>query len=67
MDLLRARAARLLCICAPAGQEDFFLQLGISVASRTSVAPKLDEVAQATSIAKAIVLAPRYGTEFLQP
>lgn len=52
------RPARLLCICAPAGQEDFFLQVGVSVASRTSVAPKLDEVAQAASMAKAIDLGP---------
>jgi uncharacterized cupin superfamily protein len=58
---------RLLCICSPAGQEEYFSQVGVSVVSRTSVPPKLDEVAQAASIAKAIELAPKYRTEFLQP
>ena len=61
------QTVRLLCICAPAGQEEYFLQVGVRVASRTSGAPKLDEAAQAASIAKAIELAPKYRTEFLQP
>jgi quercetin dioxygenase-like cupin family protein len=58
---------RLLCICSPAGQEEYFSDVGVSVASRTSVAPKLDKVAQAASIAKAVELARKYRTEFLQP
>jgi quercetin dioxygenase-like cupin family protein len=32
--------ARLLCICAPAGQEQFFEEVGVRVATRTTPPPK---------------------------
>ena len=32
-------SVRLLCICAPAGQEEFFAEIGITVASRQPVHP----------------------------
>src|SRR5437588_8403936 len=57
---------RSLCICAPAGQEEFFAQVGIAVASRTTRAPKLDEAAQSEFIKKAQELAPKYRTELLK-
>lgn len=57
---------RMLCICAPAGQEEFFVQVGIPVATRTSPPPALDEVAQATVRAKVAELAPKYRTELLE-
>jgi quercetin dioxygenase-like cupin family protein len=59
--------ARLLCICSPAGQEEFFMKVGIPVATRTTPPPKLDEAAQAEFRAKAQALAPEYRTEFLPP
>ena len=62
----RNRPARLLCICSPAGQEEFFTQVGVPVATRTTPPPKLDETAQAKFKAKAAALAPKYKTEFLQ-
>ncbi len=58
--------ARLLCICSPAGQEEFFALAGIPVANRTAAPPKLDEKAQAEFRAKAAALAIKYRTEFLQ-
>ena len=61
------QTVRLLCVCAPAGQEDFFAQVGIAVASRTTRAPKLDEAAQSEFIKKAQELAPKYRTELLKP
>ncbi len=61
------RAARLLCICSPAGQEEFFMEVGVPVATRTTPPPKLDEVAQAALKAKSEALAPKYRTEFLHP
>jgi quercetin dioxygenase-like cupin family protein len=61
------RPARLLCICAPAGQEKFFDEVGVRVASRTARPPELDKVAQAAFIKKAIELAPKYRTELLGP
>lgn len=60
------RPARLLCICSPAGQEEFFAKVGVPVATRTTAPPKLDEKAQAEFRAKAEALAPKYKTELLR-
>jgi mannose-6-phosphate isomerase-like protein (cupin superfamily) len=57
--------ARLLCICSPAGLEDFFLEVGVRVATRTSAPPMLDEAGQAAFRAKAQALSPKYRTELL--
>ena len=57
--------ARLLCLCSPAGQEEFFIEVGVPVATRTTAPPKLDPIAQAALKAKAEALAPKYRTEFL--
>ncbi len=59
-------AARMLCICAPAGQEEFFDQVGVRVATRTTAPPPLDAEAQAAFRDKAGALAAKYRTEFLQ-
>jgi len=59
--------ARMLCMCSPAGQEEFFMEVGAPVASRTAAAPPLEPTAQASLIAKAQSLAPKYRTEFLKP
>lgn len=56
---------RLLCICAPSGQEEFFEAVGVRVATRTTPSPKLDAAAQAAFIAKAKALASKYRTELL--
>jgi len=56
---------RLLCICSPAGQEDFFAEVGVPVATRTTAPPKLDDAAQAAFGAKVQALAPKYKTELL--
>jgi quercetin dioxygenase-like cupin family protein len=61
------RPARLLCMCSPAGQEEFFMAVGDPVSSRTEPPPELDEAAQAARKAKAEALAPQYRTELLQP
>ena len=60
------RQARLLCICSPAGQEEFFAKVGVPVATRTTAPPKLDEKAEAEFRAKAQALAPQYKTELLR-
>ena len=57
---------RLLCICSPAGQEKFFLEVGVPVATRTTPPPKLDEKEQAAFLEKVKALAPRYRTELLR-
>jgi hypothetical protein len=61
------RPARLLCVCAPAGQENFFLAIGEPVATRTGPPAPPDEAAQAAFIARSQALAPRYRTELLPP
>jgi hypothetical protein len=60
------RSDRPACICSPAGQEDFFMQLGSSVTSRTAAPPKLGEAAQRDLLRKIQELAPRYRTQLLQ-
>ena len=61
-----ASPVRMLCICSPAGQENFFLEVGVPVATRTTPPPKLDEKEQAAFIAKVQALAPKYRTELLR-
>jgi hypothetical protein len=58
---------RLLCLCTPAGQDEFFRAVGVPVASRTAPPPVLDDAATAAFIARAVALAPRYRTELLLP
>lgn len=62
-----AQPVRLLCICSPSGQEEFFKEVGVPVATRTTPPPKLDEAAQTAFMAKAEALAPKYRTELLKP
>jgi quercetin dioxygenase-like cupin family protein len=60
------KAVRMLCLCAPAGQEKFFLEVGIPVETRTTPPPKLDKDAQEKLVAKMMELAPKYRTELLK-
>jgi quercetin dioxygenase-like cupin family protein len=59
-------AVRLLCVCSPAGQEDFFREVGVKVATRTTVPPKLDEAGEKAFVAKVVGLAGKYKTELLR-
>jgi len=61
-----AKPVRLLCICSPAGQENFFLEVGTRVETRTTPPPTLNAAAQAEFKAKCEALAPKYRTELLQ-
>ncbi len=61
------KPVRLLCICSPSGQEKFFQEIGVPVATRTTPPPKLDAAAQAAFLEKAQALAPKYQTELLPP
>ena len=57
---------RMLCICSPSGQEKFFAEVGVAVATRTTAPPKLDKDQQEQFIEKAKALAPKYRTELLK-
>ena len=59
------RPARLLCLCSPAGSEEFFKEVGVPVATRTTSPPPLDHEAQAAFVAKVSALAPKYRIELL--
>jgi quercetin dioxygenase-like cupin family protein len=61
-----SKPTRLLCICSPAGQENFFIEVGVPVATRTTPPPKLDEKQHAEFIQKVKALAPKYRTELLK-
>src|ERR1700678_3572038 len=61
-----SNATRLLCICSPAGQEEFFAAVGTPVATRTTPPPKLDQTEQAEFMKKIMALAPKYRTELLK-
>jgi quercetin dioxygenase-like cupin family protein len=57
--------ARLLCMCTPAGQEEFFMAVGDPVDSRTAPPPKLSEAEQAERTQRAKGLSANYRTELL--
>jgi len=59
--------ARMLCICAPAGQEEFFMAVGDPVASRSAPAPTLTREEQEERRKRAANLAARYRTELPPP
>jgi quercetin dioxygenase-like cupin family protein len=56
------KPARLLCLCSPAGQEEFFREVGVPVGTRTTSLPPLDEEAGAAFVSKVKALAPKYRT-----
>jgi quercetin dioxygenase-like cupin family protein len=58
--------ARLLCICAPAGLDEFFRAIGVPVANRTMPPPKPAEADQAAMMAKTTALLPKYRTEMIK-
>jgi len=60
-----AQPARLLCLCSPAGMEEFFTAVGIPLPTRTTPCPKPDPAALAAFKKKAESLAARYKTELL--
>jgi quercetin dioxygenase-like cupin family protein len=59
------RPARLLCMCTPAGQDEFFLAVGDPVDSRTAPPPKLNKEEQAERIQHAKALSAKYRTQLL--
>ena len=59
--------ARLLCLCSPAGQEEFFRELGVPVPTRTTPPPPPDAAQQQALKTKTEALAPKYKTELLKP
>jgi quercetin dioxygenase-like cupin family protein len=59
-------AARMLCMCTPPGQEEFFMAIGDSVDARTAPPPNLTEQEREQRRRKARELGPKYRTEYLK-
>lgn len=57
---------RMICICSPAGPENYFRELGVPVATRTTPPPTLNEKEEAAFIQKVRALAPEYRTELIR-
>jgi pimeloyl-ACP methyl ester carboxylesterase len=64
---IEGQRARMLCMCAPAGQEEFFMGVGTPLKSRTEPAPEQSKDEKAAFMKKAQALAPKYRTELLKP
>lgn len=59
--------ARLMCMCSPPGQEQFFMEVGIAVSSRTDPGPLLDDAGKKKQKELSLALASKYKTELLLP
>lgn len=59
--------ARLLCLCAPSGQEEFFTLVGQPVATRTEPPAPLSPEDETKFRERAQALAPQFLTELLPP
>jgi quercetin dioxygenase-like cupin family protein len=59
-------AARMLCLCAPAGQEEFFMAVGLPVESRMSRPPQPTADQQAATASLMATLLPKYRTEMVK-
>jgi quercetin dioxygenase-like cupin family protein len=60
------QAARILCTASPAGLDEFFLEVGIPLATRTSVPPKPGKAQQEAFKAKINDLSAKYKMELLE-
>jgi quercetin dioxygenase-like cupin family protein len=58
--------AHMLCMCTPAGQEEFFVAVGIPVDSRASPPPHLTAEEQAEKGKLIASLLPKYRTEMVK-
>lgn len=60
-----SEAVRMICICSPAGNDKFFLEVGVPVATRTTPPPRLEGKQMAEFLEKVKAIAPKYRTELL--
>ena len=60
-----SRPVRMICVCSPAGNDSFFLEIGAPVATRTAPPPALDADQMREFLAKAKAIAQKYHTELL--
>ena len=56
---------RMICICSPAGNDEFFLEVGVPVATRTTPPQRLNGEQMVEFLKKVKAIAPKYRTELL--
>jgi mannose-6-phosphate isomerase-like protein (cupin superfamily) len=59
------KTVHMLCMCTPAGQEEFFMSVGVPVSSRDAPPPAVSKEEKAAKGKLAKQLAPKYRTELL--
>ena len=62
-----AGPARMLCLCIPSGQEEFFMAVGDPVDSRTAPPPQLSPAEREIRQKKAMALSAKYRTVLMLP
>jgi quercetin dioxygenase-like cupin family protein len=60
------KTVHMLCLCTPAGQDEFFTSIGIPLEGRDASPPKISKEEQATKGRLARELAPKYRTEMVE-
>jgi quercetin dioxygenase-like cupin family protein len=60
-----SKPVRMICICSPAGNDRFFKEVGVPVATRTTPPPVLNEKQMAEFVERVRAVAPKYHTELL--
>jgi quercetin dioxygenase-like cupin family protein len=60
------KTVHMLCMCTPAGQEEYFLAVADPIDSRTSPPPNLSKEEQAARGKKAMQLALKFRTEMIK-
>jgi quercetin dioxygenase-like cupin family protein len=60
------RRVHMLCMCTPAGQDEFFAAVGVPLESRDAAPPTLSHQEQQEKANLAQQLAPKYRTEFIK-
>jgi quercetin dioxygenase-like cupin family protein len=61
-----SKHVRMICICSPAGNDEFFLEVGVPVATRKTPAPRLEGQQMIEFLKKVRTIAPKYRTELLE-
>ena len=60
------KQVHMLCLCAPAGQDEFFMATGVPVESRTGPLPEVSKEEKEEKAEVAKQLAAKYRTEMLE-
>ncbi len=63
---ISGQTVHMLCMCTPAGQDEFFMAIGVPVAGRDAPPPHVSKEERVAKGKLAEELAPKYRTEMLE-